>query len=49
MMSWVVEKKVGLGWLTGFFIYFLLGGVAANLRNFRTNFVHPENPLYYAG
>jgi hypothetical protein len=25
MMSWVIEKRVGLGWLTGFFIYFLLG------------------------
>lgn len=25
MMSWVVEKRVGFGWLTGFFIYFLLG------------------------
>ena len=21
-MNWVIEKRVGLGWLTGFFIYF---------------------------
>lgn len=25
MMNWVIEKRVRLGWLTGFFIYFLLG------------------------
>ncbi|MDP3267656.1 MAG: hypothetical protein Q8M40_01275 [Legionella sp.] len=25
MINWVVEKRVGLGWLTGFLIYFLIG------------------------
>lgn len=24
-MNWVVEKRVGVGWLTGVFIYFMLG------------------------
>ncbi len=24
-MNWVVEKRVGFGWLTGIFIYFMLG------------------------